>query len=227
MYLNSTVRLSTAGLGRGFPIGLQQLNFYPRISAADKGDRVELKHSRSLVCTVYDAGNSRWTLPLIMWLMGGYGIRSLWYTVMRVRCLWAIFQSRFQSRYRENQIWGRGVDKSNQRPKVEKGGVCWTSASYRYTTYCSVYTSQHLYNLLSNRRQSVCSKMAVSVRSQDVREKVIKEGMLRHRQSGLYSRVSHSDWRADNILIAARWYCGGGLQLIWDTGAKRKTKPPV
>ena len=43
MYLNSTVRLSTAGLGRGFPIGLQQLNFYPRISAADKGDRVELK----------------------------------------------------------------------------------------------------------------------------------------------------------------------------------------
>ena len=36
--------------------------------------------------------------------------------------------------------------------------------------------------------------MAASIRSQDVREKVIKEGMLRYRQSSLYlQKVSHSE----------------------------------
>jgi hypothetical protein len=63
--------------------------------------------------------------------------------------------------------------------------------------HCEYYRSQHLYNLLSKDVVNpISSKMAASIRSQDVREKVIKEGMLRHRQSSLYSRVSHSESRA-------------------------------
>lgn len=99
------------------------------------------------------------------------------------------FQSRFQSRYRGNLIWG--VDEPGNVQKWKRWGLGADRLDHLLLQYTYMQASTFLIqSSIEGCRQSVRSKMAASIRSQDVREKVVKEGMLRHRQSSLYSRVS-------------------------------------
>ena len=148
MYLNSTVRLSSAGFGKGSQIGLQQMNSYPRTLIAAKRERVELK-TQSIVCGVctvlqyLSAGNSRWTLPLILWLVGGYLNTP------------GSGQSRFH--YRENQVMGSGQIPATS--KSGKGGAWVFSVITQLPCSANrtVYTSQCPLQS-SSCHQSVCSK---------------------------------------------------------------------